>query len=65
MHGEELVVLLRRQKLDVRPSELDPEDQRLDSADHQEGKGGDDIAKPNLLMVHRRQPADQAGLGLP
>ena len=57
--------MLRRQQLARSTSELQPDDQRLDPAEHQEGESGDDVADADLLVVDRRQPADQAGLRSP
>ena len=52
MHGEELVILFRRQQMQVRPGELQAEDQRLDPARDQEGESGDDVAKADFLVIH-------------
>ena len=57
VHGEKLVILLRRQQMQVRPGQLQPEDQRLDPARDQKDEGGDDIADADLLVIHRGQPA--------
>ena len=65
MHGEKLVILLRRQQMQVRPGQLQAEDQRLDPARDQEGEGGDDVANADFLVIDRRQPAIKARRGFP
>ena len=62
---EQLVVLLRRQQWLIRPRQLDAHDQRLEAAQQQEDEGGDDVAKPDLLVVDGRQPAERAAFRLP
>ena len=51
VHGEQLVVLLRRQQLRFGPGQLQAHDQRLDAAQDQEDEGGDDVAQADLLVV--------------
>ncbi len=65
MQREKLVVLLGREQRLVRAGELQAHDQRLDPADHEEDESGDEIADADRLVVDAREPADQAGLGLP
>ena len=63
--GEELVVLLRRQQMQVRTSQLQAEDQRLDAARDQEGEGGDDVADADFLVIDGRKPAVKPRPGFP
>ena len=65
VHGEQLVVLLGREQVQLGAGQLETEDECLDAADDQEQEGGDDIANADFLMIHTRQPADDARLGLP
>ncbi len=51
VHGEDLVVLLRRQQVHVRCGQLSAQDQRLDTADQQEDEGQHDVANADLLVV--------------
>ena len=63
--GEELVVLLRRQQMLVRPGQLRAQDQRLDAARDQKGESGDDVADADLLVIDRRETAGDARRGFP
>jgi len=65
MHGEELVILLRIQEMHVRPGQLQAENQRLDTARDEKSESGNDVAKTDLLVIHRRQPAGEAPFTLP
>ena len=65
VHGEELVVLLGRQHMEFGARQLQPQDQSLDAAGKQKNKCRHDVTNANFLVIHRRQPADHAGLGLP
>jgi hypothetical protein len=65
VHGEDLVVGLRRQERALRGGELDADEQTLDAADGEEHQGGPDEPHADLLVVHRAEEAGQAALGRP
>ena len=65
VHGEDLVVPLRRQQRVVRDRQLRAHQQRLDPAQHEEHQDGDEVHDPDLLVIgggDPRRPA--AGLAL-
>src|ERR1700759_1545669 len=65
MRGEELIVLLGRQKVLIRPRQLHAHDKRLDAAHRKEDESRDDVADADLFMIDRCEPAEDAGLCLP
>lgn len=65
MHREQLVVLLRREHMQVGLRQLHAQDQRLDSADQQEDERCDDVANADLFMIDGAEKAFDPGLGLP
>ena len=60
VHREELVVRLRVQERVVGLRQLEPHEQRLDPAEHEEGEGQDQVHDPDPLVVGRRDPARPA-----
>ena len=57
---EDLVVLLGRQERVLRRPELDPQQQRLDPAEHEEHEDRVEVEDPDLLVIGGRQPRDPA-----
>ena len=56
VHGEQLVVGLRRDERVLGRAELDAHQQRLDAAQHEEHHAGVEVEDADLLVVGRRQP---------
>ena len=65
MHREKLVVLLRRQKRHIRPGKLDAQEQRFDSADHEEKKGRNEVPHPDRFVIHCGEPSAPTRRRLP
>jgi len=75
VHGEQLVVLLRRQELQTWPAEFPAHQQRHDAADDKKAKRRHEVHQPDLLGVRGPQqprqgsaahlPADRTGIRLP
>jgi hypothetical protein len=65
VHGEELVVAVRRDQPALRPGELQPHQQSEDAGEDHEAESRDEIAAADLLVVGRRKPADQPRLATP
>ena len=63
MHGEDLVVLLRIEHLEMRRRQLRADEQRLQPADQEVGEGAEHVHQADLLMIGRRQPRSDATLG--
>ncbi len=62
VHGEQLVVELRRHEGIVGLRELNADEQRLDPAEEEEGQRADPVENRDPLVVDRRDPAPEAGL---
>jgi hypothetical protein len=56
VHGEHLVVEVGGQHRVVGPRQLRPDQERFDTADQEEGEGGDAVHDADLLVVDREQP---------
>ena len=65
MRREELVVLLGRQQAQIRTGKLQPDDQRLDSAQGQKDERRDDVADADLFVIDRGEEPLDAGRCLP
>ena len=57
VHREQRVVLRRSEHRAIRSRELQPDQQRLDSTDHEEGEGGPSVEDTDLLVIDCREPA--------
>ena len=65
VHREQLVVCLGREQAGLGPRELRAHDRGLDTAQREEHEGGDDVAHPELLVVDRREPGNDAARRMP
>ena len=63
VHREQHVVLVGRQHVGVGASELRPDEESLEAADQEEEEGRVAVQHADALVVGRRQPAPDAGLG--
>ena len=63
VHGEDLVVLLRREERVLRRAELDPQQQRLDAAQQEEDERRVEVEDPDPLVVGRGDPRQSSPLG--
>jgi hypothetical protein len=63
VHREERVVELRADDVLLGQRELQPDEQRLDSADQQEDERRDAVEDADALVVDGREPRDHARLG--
>ena len=61
MHREQLVVHVGRNELSIRRRQLGTEHGGLEAAEHEEEQAGDQIKRPDALVVHRGEPGPDAG----
>src|SRR6185295_15339110 len=61
VHGEQLVVGLRRNQSVLGLGQLEPDDQRLEAAEQKEEEGGRAVQDADPLVIYGRNPAPQAG----
>jgi hypothetical protein len=57
MHGEELIITVRGQKVIVGPGQLQAHDQSFQTADGEKEKGGQEIENADSFVIHRSDPA--------
>ena len=65
VHREQFVILLGREQRLVGTRELDAQGESLEAAGDEKDEGGDDVAEPDLLVVDRRDPAEEPRLRVP
>ena len=61
MHREELVVLLRRQKVLIWPRQLQAHDESFDAAEQEKNKRRHDVSDADRLVIDGREPAAEPG----
>ena len=65
MHREDLVVGLGGEKALVGTEQLSAQQKRLDAPRTEEGERGEEVEKPDPLVICRGQPTQQAWTRLP
>src|SRR6266516_3406663 len=58
--GEYLVVRVRGEELRARSGQLRPHQQRQDAAHHEESERVDQVQDPDLLVIGRGEPSEEA-----